>query len=58
MDKLRVGDPLDKCIDIGAMVDPGAARRASRSMVDGSDEGEIYRAACDAAPRAASTRRR
>ncbi len=22
MDKLRVGDPLDKCIDIGAIVDP------------------------------------
>jgi aldehyde dehydrogenase (NAD+) len=22
MDKLRVGDPLDKCIDVGAVVDP------------------------------------
>ena len=26
MDKLRVGDPLDKCIDVGAVVDPGPAR--------------------------------
>ena len=29
METLRVGDPLDKCIDIGAIVDAGAARSAS-----------------------------
>ncbi|MGI3170212.1 aldehyde dehydrogenase family protein [Pseudooceanicola sp. C21-150M6] len=45
MDKLRVGDPLDKCIDVGAVVDP-VQLETIRSMVAGSG-GEIYRAACD-----------
>ena len=31
METLRVGDPLDKSIDIGAIVDAGPARSASRS---------------------------
>lgn len=42
MDKLRIGDPLDKCIDIGALVDP-VQLKAIRDMVDGAS-GEIYRA--------------
>jgi aldehyde dehydrogenase (NAD+) len=43
MDGLRIGDPLDKCIDVGAVVDPVQLETITR-LVDGS-EGEIYRAA-------------
>jgi len=43
MDGLRLGDPLDKCIDVGAVVDPVQLKTIT-DMVDGSD-GEIYRAA-------------
>ena len=43
MDGLRLGDPLDKCIDVGAMVDPIQLAQIAK-MVDASD-GEIYRAA-------------
>ncbi len=45
MDGLRLGDPLDKCIDVGAMVDPEQLARIT-AMVDGNAEGETYRAAC------------
>ncbi|MBF9035352.1 aldehyde dehydrogenase family protein [Rhodobacterales bacterium HKCCE2091] len=44
MDKLRIGDPLDKSIDVGAVVDPVQHATISR-MVDGNAEGETYRAA-------------
>ncbi|WP_116597818.1 aldehyde dehydrogenase family protein [Primorskyibacter marinus] len=44
MDGLRVGDPLDKCIDIGAIVDP-VQRDSIARMVDGNTEGETYRSA-------------
>lgn len=43
MAKLRVGDPLDKCIDMGALVDPVQHRTIS-AMVDANTDGEIYRA--------------
>ena len=43
MDKLRLGNPLDKCIDVGAIVDPVQLRTVSE-MVDGSTSGEVYRA--------------
>jgi aldehyde dehydrogenase (NAD+) len=42
MDKLRLGDPLDKCIDVGAIVDP-VQLKAITSLVKGS-AGEIYHA--------------
>lgn len=32
MDKLRIGDPLDKCIDVGAMVDPVQLERVTRMV--------------------------
>jgi aldehyde dehydrogenase (NAD+) len=57
MDKLRVGDPLDKCIDVGAVVDP-VQLAAITGLVDANTEGEVYRAATDMPRRAASTRRR
>ena len=46
MDKLRLGDPLDKCIDVGAIVDP-VQLKAITDMVDGNTEGETYRAKVD-----------
>ena len=45
MDKLRVGDPLDKCIDVGAVVDP-VQLKTIKGLVEGS-AGEIHHAACD-----------
>ena len=39
MDKLRIGDPLDKCIDIGAVVDP-VQHAAITAMVDANTEGD------------------
>ena len=44
MDKLRIGHPLDKSIDVGAIVDP-VQLETIREMVDASG-GEVYRAAC------------
>lgn len=43
MDGLRLGDPLDKCIDVGAIVDPTQLDRI-KAMVAGS-AGEVYHAA-------------
>ena len=41
MSTLRLGDPLDKCIDIGAIVDPSQLAMI-RDMVDGNDAGEMF----------------
>ncbi|TNF20037.1 MAG: aldehyde dehydrogenase family protein [Rhodobacteraceae bacterium] len=43
MDKLRLGNPLDKSIDMGAIVDPIQLQSIS-SMVDANTVGEVYRA--------------
>lgn len=43
MDKLRMGDPLDKSIDVGAIVHPEQCARIA-ALVDQAD-GEVYRAA-------------
>jgi len=43
MATLRVGNPLDKCIDVGAIVDPVQLETITR-LVDGCNEGEIFRA--------------
>ncbi|MCI2400550.1 aldehyde dehydrogenase family protein [Aliiroseovarius subalbicans] len=45
MDGLRVGNPMDKSIDVGALVDPVQLETITR-MVDASDEGDTYRAPC------------
>jgi aldehyde dehydrogenase (NAD+) len=45
MDGLRVGDPLDKCIDVGAIVDP-VQLAAITKLVSENPEGDHYRAAC------------
>ena len=44
MDKLRIGDPLDKCVDVGAVVDPVQLARIT-GLVDGCSDGTIYRSA-------------
>lgn len=41
MAKLRVGDPLDKCIDVGAIVDPVQLATITE-MVAGNTAGETY----------------
>lgn len=43
MDKLRVGNPMDKCIDMGALTDPVQLATVTK-MVDACEGGEIYRA--------------
>ena len=44
MDKLRIGNPLDKSVDIGAMISPAHLERV-RAMVDACDGGQIHRSA-------------
>ncbi|MCL4132344.1 UNVERIFIED_CONTAM: hypothetical protein GTU68_048756 [Idotea baltica] len=41
MDGLRVGDPLDKCIDVGAIVDPVQLAQI-KSMVEANTAGDTY----------------
>jgi aldehyde dehydrogenase (NAD+) len=43
MDKLRVGDPLDKCIDVGAVVDPVQLATITR-MVESNTAGSVHHA--------------
>lgn len=43
MDKLRIGDPMDKCIDVGAIVDP-VQLETIKTLVNGSG-GDVYHAA-------------
>ena len=43
MSRLRVGDPLDKCIDIGSLVDPVQLSRIRDMLEDGtSEDGEVF----------------
>ncbi len=46
MDKLRVGDPLDKSIDVGAIIDRGQLESIARMVEQGGKAGEVYQAAC------------
>ncbi len=39
MEKLRVGDPLDKAIDIGAIVDPSQLKQIQEKVARGVEEG-------------------
>ncbi len=45
MDGLRLGDPLDKCIDVGAVIHPDHLMRVA-AMIDANTEGDTYRAKC------------
>ncbi len=44
MDGLRIGDPLDKCIDVGAVVDPVQLATITRMVDENGHEGEVYQA--------------
>ena len=46
MDGLRIGDPMDKCIDVGAIIDPSQLA-AITALVDGCRDGQVYHAATD-----------
>ncbi len=46
MDGLRIGNPLDKCIDVGAVVDP-VQLQTIKSMVESNSVGHVHQAACD-----------
>ena len=46
MDGLRIGDPMDKCIDVGAIIDPSQLA-AITALVHGCRDGQIYHAATD-----------
>mgnify|MGYP005988264983 CR=1 FL=1 len=41
MSGLRIGDPLDKCIDVGAIVDPSQRDMIAKLVAD-NDEGETF----------------
>ncbi len=41
MEKLRVGDPLDKAIDIGAIVDPSQLKQIEEKVARGVAEGAV-----------------
>ena len=49
MDGLRIGDPLDKCIDIGALVDP-IQLAAITALIKANPEGEHHTAATPLPP--------
>ncbi len=49
MDKLRVGSPLDKSIDVGAVIDPDHLARIS-AMVSENSAGKTYQSACQMPP--------
>jgi aldehyde dehydrogenase (NAD+) len=46
MDKLRLGNPLDKCIDVGAIVDPRQLQSITE-MVEANTAGHVHHAAVD-----------
>jgi len=50
MGKLRVGDPLDKSTDVGAIVAPTQLQRIERLMREGAEEGLEFWRADDALP--------
>jgi aldehyde dehydrogenase (NAD+) len=49
MDGLRLGDPLDKSIDVGAIIDPSQLASITQ-MVSANTEGETYHAATPIPP--------
>ena len=44
MKGLRIGDPLDKCIDVGAIVDPVQLKTITEMVEKGGGEGELFQA--------------
>ncbi|MCP5036229.1 MAG: aldehyde dehydrogenase family protein [Rhodobacteraceae bacterium] len=46
METLRIGNPLDKSIDVGTLVDPVQLETITKLVDAHADEGDIYRAPC------------
>jgi aldehyde dehydrogenase (NAD+) len=42
MENLRIGNPLDKCIDVGAVVDPVQLQTISQLVEAGGKDGEVF----------------
>ncbi|MBV7408063.1 aldehyde dehydrogenase family protein [Maritimibacter sp. DP1N21-5] len=47
MDKLVVGDPMDKSVDVGALVDPVQLQTVTDMVREGGHEGNVYQPVCD-----------
>ncbi|MEO8530049.1 MAG: aldehyde dehydrogenase family protein, partial [Deltaproteobacteria bacterium] len=47
MGDLRVGDPMDKCIDVGALVDPVQLAMVTKLVEEGGKDGDVFRAPCE-----------
>ncbi|MBV1867331.1 MAG: aldehyde dehydrogenase family protein [Marinosulfonomonas sp.] len=45
MDGMRIGDPLDKCIDVGALVDPVQLKTITDLVDKHGGDGEVYQPA-------------
>ncbi|NDR58601.1 aldehyde dehydrogenase family protein [Aliiruegeria sabulilitoris] len=45
METLRIGDPLDKCIDVGSLVDPVQLQTVTRFVQEGAGDGEVFQPA-------------
>jgi aldehyde dehydrogenase (NAD+) len=46
MGTLRIGDPMDKSIDVGSLVDPKQLETVTRLVEAGKGAGDLYRAPC------------
>ncbi len=46
MGKLRLGNPLDKSVDVGTLVDAAQLERVTRMVAEGGAEGEVYQPPC------------
>ncbi len=47
METLRVGDPLDKSIDMGAIVDPTQLATITKLVKNGENEGNVWQPKCN-----------
>ncbi|WP_421702861.1 aldehyde dehydrogenase family protein [Aliiroseovarius sp.] len=47
MEGLRVGNPLDKVIDVGALVDPVQLQTVTSLVDSAAGEGDVFRAPCE-----------
>ena len=47
MDKLRIGNPMDKSVDLGAIVDPKQLESISQNVEEGLKEGTKYVGMCE-----------
>ena len=46
MSNLRIGDPMDKSIDVGAVIDPSQLATVTKMVDAGRHEGDVFHAPC------------